>query len=132
MRKATIRIERDPEQALQEMGERFVKAWKTGKSAGDVLRFASPAALFRVLTPTRWELVERLQQVGPVSLRALARELERDVKRVHGDVQALLECGLIERTEEGKVHVPYDLIRADFDLRAAGRRPRNAASAPPG
>jgi hypothetical protein len=61
MKKATIRIRRDTQRTLKEMGERFVKAWKTGKSDGDLLQFESPAALFRVLTAKRWELIERLQ-----------------------------------------------------------------------
>jgi predicted transcriptional regulator len=95
-----------------------VKAWKTGKAAGDTLQFESPAALFRVLTPKRWELVERLQTLGPSSVRGLARELERDVKRVHEDVRTLMQVGLIARTEEGTFHVPYEVIHADFDLRA--------------
>jgi predicted transcriptional regulator len=30
-------------------------------------------ALFRDLTPIRWQLVETLQQQGPMSLRSLAR-----------------------------------------------------------
>lgn len=117
MRKATIRIRKDANTALDEMGERFVKAWKTGKSAGDTFQFESPAAMFRVLTPKRWDLIERLQELGPVSVRGLARELGRDVKRVHEDVQQLMSLGLVARTDS-KVHVPYDLIHADFDLRA--------------
>jgi hypothetical protein len=79
MKKATIRIRRDTQTALKEMGERFVKAWKTGKSDGDLLQFESPAARFRVLTAKRWELIERLQTTGPTTLRGLARELGRDV-----------------------------------------------------
>lgn len=118
MKKVTIRISRGVDAALNGMGERFVKAWKTGKPAGDTLQFESPAALFRVLTPKRWELVERLQTLGPSSVRGLARELERDVKRVHEDVRTLMQVGLIARTEEGAFHVPYEVIRADFDLRA--------------
>jgi predicted transcriptional regulator len=118
MKKVTIRIRRDTDAALKEMGARFVKAWKTGKPAGNTLQFESPAALFRVLTPRRWELIELLQKLGPSSLRGLARELERDVKRVHEDVSSLLECGLIARTEARKIHVPYDVIHADFNLRA--------------
>lgn len=51
-------------------------------------------------------------------MRALARALDRDVKRVHTDVVELIERGLIERTEGGQVNVPYDVIHADFDLRA--------------
>jgi predicted transcriptional regulator len=48
----------------------------------------------------------------------LARELERDVKRVHEDVRTLMQCGLVARTEKGTFHVPYDVIRAEFDLHA--------------
>jgi predicted transcriptional regulator len=118
MKKVTIRISRGVDTALNGMGERFVKAWKTGKPAGDTLQFESPAALFRVLTPKRWELVERLQTLGPSSVRGLARELERDVKREHEDVRTLMQVGLIARTEEGAFHVPYEVIHADFDLRA--------------
>ena len=76
-------------------------------------------ALFRVLSPKRWELLERLQALGPSSLRGLARSLERDVKRVHEDVGTLIEVGLIEKAERGKIHVPYSVIEADFALRAA-------------
>jgi len=118
MKKATIRICRDTDAALKEMGARFVKTWKSGKSAGDVLTFESPAALFRVLTPKRWELIERLQGLGSSSIRGLARELDRDVKRVHEDVAELMEYGLIVRTEDGRVRVPYAVIHADFDLRS--------------
>jgi predicted transcriptional regulator len=119
MKKVAIRIRKDTDTALKEMGMRFVKVWKTGKSAVDHLQFESPAALFRVLTPKRWELIERLQKLGSSSVRGLARELERDVKRVHEDVSELIACGLVARTEAGKIHVPYDVIHADFDLRAA-------------
>jgi predicted transcriptional regulator len=118
MRKATIRICRDTQPALKEMGERFVKAWKTGSSDGDVLQFESPRALFRVLTAKRWELVERLQTIGPTTLRGLARKLDRDVKRVHEDVSTLIKHGLVVRTPDRKICVPYDVIHADFDLRA--------------
>jgi predicted transcriptional regulator len=78
----------------------------------------SPAALFRVLTPKRWELIERLQTTGPSTVRGLARELERDVKRVHEDVSILIKHGLVVRTADRKIWVPYDVIHADFDLRA--------------
>jgi predicted transcriptional regulator len=118
MKKATIRIRRDSGEVLAEMGARFVKAWNSGKGAGDVLTFESPAALFRALTPKRWELIERLQTLGPSSVRGLARALERDVKRVHQDVVALTKLGLITHAEDGRVCVPYDVIHADFDLRS--------------
>lgn len=118
MKKITIQIERDTGKSMKQMGERFIKTWKTGKSSSDHLSFESPAALFRALSPTRWELLERLQAVGPISLRGLARELDRDVKRVHGDVAALMGYGLIDKTDDGLVRVPYQVIHADFDLKA--------------
>jgi len=117
--RAVLRIRRDVDAAIGEMGKRFTTAWKTGRSSAQVFTFESPAALFRVLTPKRWELVERLQALGPTSVRGLARALERDVKRVHEDVAALCEIGLIDKTERGKVHVPFSVIEADFALRAA-------------
>jgi predicted transcriptional regulator len=117
--KAVLRIRRDADAALAEMGKRFTAAWKSGRSSAHVFAFESPAALFRVLTPKRWELVERLQALGPSSVRGLARALGRDVKRVHEDVVALIEVGLIEKTERGRIHVPFAVIEADFALRAA-------------
>ena len=119
MSKAVLRIRRDADAALAEMGKRFTTAWKSGRSSAHVFAFESPAALFRVLTPKRWELVERLQALGPSSVRGLARALGRDVKRVHEDVVALIEVGLIEKTERGRIHVPFAVIEADFALRAA-------------
>lgn len=118
MRRVEIRIRPNPKHALGEMGARFVKAWKSGRAQGDALQFESPTALFRVLSPKRWELIERAQKLGPCSVRGLARELERDVKRVHEDVGTLMEYGLMARREDGKYLVPYDVIHVDFDLRA--------------
>jgi predicted transcriptional regulator len=120
MTKAVLRIRRDSAGVLAEMGRRFTGTWKSGRpAAAHVFSFESPAALFRVLSPKRWELLERLQALGPTSVRGLARELERDVKRVHEDVGVLVEVGLVEKTAGGKIHVPYAVIEAEFALRAA-------------
>lgn len=122
MKRAVIQIRRDQDAkaTLAAMGENFVKAWNSGKMSDPIatFTFSSPAQLFTVLSPKRWELIEHLQKIGPQSVRGLARSLERDVKRVHEDVTGLIEWGIIERTEDGKVCVPYDVLHADFDLRA--------------
>ena len=122
MKRAVIQIRRDQDAkaALSAMGENFVKAWNSGKTSDPIatFTFSSPAQLFTVLSPKRWELIEHLQKIGPQSVRGLARSLERDVKRVHEDVTGLIEWGIVERTEDGKVCVPYDVLHADFDLRA--------------
>lgn len=56
---------------------------------------------------------------GPVAIREVARRVARDVKSVHGDVQALLKAGVVDRVEDGRMLFPYDEVRVDFVLRAA-------------
>ena len=118
MTEAIIRIVSDDETILAEAGERFKRAWKSGKKSPAVFTFSSPAQLFSVISPKRWQLIEHLQHLGPSTIRGLARSLERDVKRVHDDVTAMIEWGLVERREDGLVHVPYSVIHAAFDLKA--------------
>ena len=56
---------------------------------------------------------------GPLAIREVARRVDRDVKSVHGDIQALLSAGVLERAEDGRILFPYDEIHVDFVLRAA-------------
>src|SRR5271154_4324004 len=115
---AIIRIHNDDDALLAEASERFKTASKTGEPTAAVFTFSSPAQLFSVISPKRRQLIERLQKIGKSSIRGLARSLERDVKQVYDDVSAMIEWGLVERTDDGLVHVPYDVIHAEFDLRA--------------
>ena len=55
---------------------------------------------------------------GPLSIRETARRVERDVKAVHGDVTALLNAGLLRKTDAGQVEFPFDAIKVDVMLRA--------------
>jgi predicted transcriptional regulator len=118
MKEAIIRILNDDDAVLKEAGERFKKVWKSGKPSPAVFTFSSPAQMFSVISPKRWQLIEHLQHLGPSTIRGLARSLDRDVKRVHDDVTAMIDWGLVERNGEGMVHVPYNVIHAEFDLRA--------------
>jgi predicted transcriptional regulator len=45
--------------------------------------------------------------------------VERDVKAVHGDVRALVDAGIVDKTEQGRIVFPFDALRVDFMLRAA-------------
>ena len=56
---------------------------------------------------------------GALAICKVARRVRRDVKSVHGDVSALLQAGVVERTENGCVAFPDDEIHVDFVLRAA-------------
>ncbi|WP_293907045.1 hypothetical protein [Phenylobacterium sp.] len=119
MRVATIQIRKGDGAIVRDAGAAFADAWNSGASKSDLFTFSSPAQLFSVLSPRRWTLIERLQGLGAISLRGLARDLGRDVKRVHEDVAILLDWGLVERTDDRKLIVPYGVIHADFDLSAA-------------
>jgi len=54
-----------------------------------------------------------------MSIRELGRRLDRDVKRLHEDVTALLQLSALQRTEDGKIAFPYDAVRVEFTLEAA-------------
>jgi len=71
------------------------------------------------MTAKRWELIRTLAGAGPLTIREAARRVDRDVKAVHGDVHALLNAGVLRKTEDGLIVFPFDAIRVDVMLRAA-------------
>ena len=96
--------------------DRFEAAWNRrteGRSPIHVLSVGDLPLLLRTLTPARWQLLERLREAGPLSIYELAKRLGRDYKNVHTDVSRLAAIALIER-EGGRVHVPWDVVRAEF------------------
>ena len=98
----------------------FTRAWKAGKSQGSArISFATPELLWRVLTAKRWEIIKVLCGAGPVSIREAARRVGRDVKAVHGDVTALLNAGVLDRTDNGRIVFPYEAVKVEFLLHAA-------------
>jgi len=56
---------------------------------------------------------------GPVSIREAARRGGRDVKAVYGYITALLNAGILDWHESGKIVFPFEAIQVDFTLRAA-------------
>ena len=111
----TITIEVSP----PETGIERAKAAFRGEYQGEFLSFVSHDLMLRVLTPKRWEILRAMLGHGAMSIRELARRLDRDVKAVHGDVQALLKAGVLDKTEDGRIEFPYDAIHVDFTLDAA-------------
>ncbi|NLP63427.1 transcriptional regulator [Paraburkholderia sacchari] len=100
-----------------EMSKRFAAAMR-GQAQGQFISFATPELLFQTLTQLRWNILKVMTGAGALSIREVARRVERDVKRVHEDVSALLKAGVFERTAEGGVIFPYDAIHVDFTLQA--------------
>jgi predicted transcriptional regulator len=103
----------------RERTSRRVLAAFAGERQGAVVSFETPALLFKVLTQKRWELLAEMTGAGAMSIREAARRLGRDVKAVHGDVTALLNAGLLRKTQDGKILFPYDAVHVDFLLSAA-------------
>jgi predicted transcriptional regulator len=101
------------------MGD-FVRAWKTGKSERSArISFARPELLWKVLTAKRWELLKVLCGAGPVSIREASRRVGRDVKAVHSDITALLNAGVLDRVEDGRIIFPFEAVKVEFLLEAA-------------
>lgn len=90
-----------------------------GEPQGAFISFESADLLWSVLTRKRWELLQALTGAGPMTIRAAARLVGRDVKAVHGDVHALLDAGVLDRAADGRIVFPYDAIHVDFVLKAA-------------
>ncbi|HTG35656.1 MAG TPA: transcriptional regulator [Thermoanaerobaculia bacterium] len=102
----------------EEVNHRFLRAFE-GEPQGEIISFETPALLFKVLTQKRWELLSMMTGAGPITLREAARRVERDVKAVHGDVHALLNAGILQKTEDGRIVFPFDAVRVNFVLQAA-------------
>jgi len=98
---------------------RMKAAFKTGRGGvSPRYSFGSRQELLRMLSPSRWAIIEALTGAGPLGVRELARRVKRDVKGVHTDAQALALCGLIDKTDEGKLSFPYEAVHVDFMLEA--------------
>ncbi|NCT69072.1 MAG: transcriptional regulator [Rhodanobacteraceae bacterium] len=93
-------------------------AAESGATADYHLHFESARALFAELTPARIELLDTLRRAGSCSVYALAKAAERNYSNVHADVGALVALGLVQRTEEGAVRVPFDAVEIRLDLAA--------------
>ncbi len=82
------------------------------------INFATYDELHRVLAPSRLVIVKALAGQGALSIREVARRVNRDVQAVHRDVTTLINAGVIERTENG-VEFNYERIHFEFDVSAA-------------
>ena len=109
---------------LTDSAERFIDAWHKTElgetvSREELLNFEDFDTLLRVLTPVRWNLLRSLRRNGPMSIRALSKLLARDYKNVHTDVQELTRIGLLTRTKDSLIMVPWDTVVAEVRLAAA-------------
>jgi len=113
-RKAQVHVE-----PLAAAGQRFIDAWRRAERGESVredhLSFESLETLLATLSPKRIELVRFVRRRPNLSIAAVARELGRDYKRVHGDVRALELAGLIEQDARG-LHAPFAGVNAQLSF----------------
>ena len=109
--------------SLRQAAAEVIDAWtraERGESVtpSDRTTFLTWSALASVMTDKRHELIIHLRDHPTVSIRGLARDLGRDYKRVHEDLQALLSVGLVEH--DGKLwHADYDEISTAIRVKSA-------------
>jgi len=82
--------------SVAESQARALRAFE-GEPQGAFISFPSVELLWKVLTPKRWALLRAMTGTGPLGIREVARRVGRDVKSVHGDIQALLKAGVLDR-----------------------------------
>ena len=83
------------------------------------LSFESARSLFKAITPARLDLLDTLGKSAPCSIYLLAKSAGRNYSNVHTDVLQLEELGLIERTEENTLTLPFDAVEIVMPLRRA-------------
>ena len=101
--------------------DRFEAAWHRvaeGRAMRplNVLSFDNLPLMLRTLSLARWTLLQKLSEEGPLSIYELAKRLARDYKNVHTDVTRLAAIRLIQREADGRVTVPWELLRAELRL----------------
>ena len=95
------------------LSKRVIDAWHRAER-GDLtvdaperhVGFATFALFARIMTPRRLELLRHVHRHPARSVRALALALGRDYRRVHEDVAALVDAGLLDRDGTG-LHADY-------------------------
>ncbi len=91
------------------------RAMKSGRAEREArIGFATPELLWQVLTAKRWELLKTMCGAGAMPIREAARRVGRDVKAVHGDVNALLEAGVLSRSAGGGGKFPFETVKIEL------------------
>lgn len=97
----------------------------SGEPRGAHISFASVDLLWQTLTKKRWQILQAMTGQGELSIGEVARRVGRDVKGVNGDLAALIDAGVIERTSNG-VLFAYNSVHVDFTLTKTDEPPQAA------
>jgi len=80
--------------------------------------FLTVEELGRILTPRRIELLQKIRELKPSSIKELAEKIGRDFKNVYNDLKVLHGAGFVEFEKDGKSrrpYLPYDELEFKLD-----------------
>ena len=100
----------------------FTETWKkvkAGKTTVPRLAFGSLRELFSAITEKRLEMLRFVATNENLNTRQLSQQLGRDYKNVYTDVNDLVELGLLEKGERGRLTAPFDEIVIHATVRDA-------------
>jgi len=104
--------------SIKDVQRRTAAAFRDQRQ-GAYISFASEEILWKTITRKRWTILKSMVGQRPTAILEIARRVGRDVRAVHSDVHVLLNAGLVERTDDGRVCFPYDAIHVNFVLSTA-------------
>jgi predicted transcriptional regulator len=108
----------------QEAAQEAIKAWKRAEHNEPVekpverIYFPSEELFFSAMSVKRRELLKFLRRNGPMSIKQLSEQLDRQYKNVHTDIKLLEKIGLVELDSKTKVFCPWDVITLEMALAA--------------
>lgn len=106
-------------QSDREINDRLLRVWKSGKAEQAArLDFVNLDDAWKLLSDKRRAIMHAMAGAGPLSIREIARRVGRDVRAVHSDVRLLHHAGVIDKTEDGRMILPYKTIKFDFTIEA--------------
>lgn len=116
---STLRITSLPaEQAQESTLDRFERA-EQGEEVPHVINFEDRSQLRELLTTRRMELIETVMEASSDSIRALADQIDRDVRDVHHDLHLLADYGIVHFHEQGRAkqpYIPYETVRIEVEF----------------
>ena len=116
-RKLTVKVS-----SFDEALASFKEVWEKAEAGEklpepiEIVGFENASLLMKTLTPRRLELLQKLHAIGASSVRALAKELERDYSNVHQDIKILNQAGLLLQDKKGHYSMPWDKIITEIPM----------------
>lgn len=116
---STLRITSLPAEQAQAAATERADRWERGEEVPHVVNFEDRTRLRRLLTERRMEVLEEVMERPPLSIRALADRLDRDVHDIHDDLHLLADYDIVHFETEGRAkrpYVPYETVRIEVEF----------------